>query len=77
MWGQVLGYLLDKTALSIWRCSAHSNQNTTTRGHFFYEKVIRVKADVAALLMFDLGHISTKKFALDRLGATIGKLDDP
>jgi hypothetical protein len=25
----------------------------------FYEKVIKVKADVAALLMFDLRHIST------------------
>ena len=24
------------------------------RGHFFYEKVIKVKADAAALLMFDL-----------------------
>jgi len=33
----------------------------------FYEKVIKVKADVAALLIFDLRHISTKKFALGSL----------
>ena len=33
----------------------------------FYEKVIKVKADVAALLMFDLRHISTEKFALGSL----------
>jgi hypothetical protein len=32
-----------------------------------YEKVIKVKADVAALLMFDLRHISTEKFALGSL----------
>jgi len=30
----------------------------------FYEKVIKVKADVAALLMLDLRHISREKFAL-------------
>jgi hypothetical protein len=34
----------------------------------FYEKVIKVKADVAALLMFDFRHISTEKFALGSLG---------
>ena len=33
----------------------------------FYEKVIKVKADVAALLMFDFRHISTEKFALGSL----------
>jgi len=33
----------------------------------FYEKVIKVKADVAALLIFDFRHISTEKFALGSL----------
>jgi hypothetical protein len=33
----------------------------------FYEKVIKVKADVAALLRFDFRHISTEKFALGSL----------
>jgi hypothetical protein len=46
----------------------------------FYEKVIKVKADVAALLMFDFmfdfRHITTEKFALGPL-RTIGNSDDP
>ncbi len=44
----------------------------------FYEKVVKVKADVAAHLTFlvlsGLGHISTENFAL---GATTGKSVDP
>jgi hypothetical protein len=43
----------------------------------FYEKVIKVKADVAALLMFDLRHIPEKSLRWDRSGATIGNSDDP
>jgi hypothetical protein len=46
--------------------------------YFFYEKVINVKADVAALLLFDLRHISAEKFALgSRSGTTIGNSVDP
>jgi hypothetical protein len=37
------------------------------RSDYFYEKVIKVKADVAALLIFDLRHISAEKFALGSL----------
>jgi hypothetical protein len=47
------------------------------RGHFFYEKVRKVKADVAALLIFDLRHISTKKFALGSLRSDDWQLNRP
>ena len=47
------------------------------RGHFFYEKVIKVKADVAALLMFDLRDISTEKFALGSLRSDDWQLGRP
>ena len=43
----------------------------------FYEKVIKVKADVAALLMFDLRHISTEKFALGSLRSDDWQLGRP
>jgi hypothetical protein len=47
----------------------------------FYEKVVTVKADVAALLTFlvlcGFRHISTEKFALGRSGATTGNSVDP
>jgi hypothetical protein len=46
-------------------------------GHFFYEKVRKVKADVAALLIFDLRHISTKKFALGSLRSDDWQLGRP
>jgi hypothetical protein len=43
----------------------------TAAQRYFYEKVIKVKADVAALLIFDFifdfRHISTEKFALGSL----------
>jgi hypothetical protein len=39
-------------------CTNPSHQETVVG---FYEKVIKVKADVAALLMFDFRHISTEK----------------
>jgi hypothetical protein len=44
---------------------------------FFYEKVIKVKADVAALLMFDLRPISTEKFALGSLRSDDRQLGRP
>jgi hypothetical protein len=43
----------------------------------FYEKVINVKADVAAFLMFDLRHISTEKFALGSLRSDDWQLGRP
>jgi hypothetical protein len=43
----------------------------------FYEKVIKVKADVAALLMFDFRHISTEKFALGSLRSDDWQLGRP
>jgi hypothetical protein len=43
----------------------------------FYEKVIKVKADVAALLMFDLRDISTEKFALGSLRSDDWQLGRP
>jgi len=43
----------------------------------FYEKVIKVKADVAALLMFDFRHISTEKFALGSLRSNDWRLGRP
>jgi hypothetical protein len=43
----------------------------------FYEKVIKVKADVAALLIFDLRHISTEKFALGSLRSDDWQLGRP
>jgi|HubBroStandDraft_6_1064221.scaffolds.fasta_scaffold620848_2 hypothetical protein len=51
--------------------------SSTKRGHFFYEKVRKVKADVAALLIFDLRHISTKKFALGSLRSDDWQLGRP
>jgi len=44
---------------------------------YFYEKVIKVKADVAALLMFDLRHIFTEKFALGSLRSDDWQLGQP
>ena len=43
----------------------------------FYEKVINVKADVAALLLFDLRRISTEKFALGSLRSDDWQLSRP
>jgi hypothetical protein len=43
----------------------------------FYEKVINVKADVAALLIFDLRHISAEKFALGSLRSDDWQLGRP
>jgi hypothetical protein len=43
----------------------------------FYEKVIKVKADVAALLIFDFRHISTEKFALGSLRSDDWQLGRP
>ncbi len=43
----------------------------------FYEKVIKVKADVAALLMLDLRHISREKFALGSLRSDDWQLGRP
>ncbi len=44
----------------------------------FYEKVIKVKADVAALLIiFDLRHISREKFALGSLRSDDWQLGRP
>jgi hypothetical protein len=44
---------------------------------YFYEKVIKVKADVAALLIFDLRHTSTEKFALGSLRSDDWQLGRP
>jgi hypothetical protein len=49
----------------------------TAAQRYFYEKVIKVKADVAALLMFDLRHISTEKFALGSLRSDDWQLGRP
>jgi len=46
---------------------AHPAATAPTEQRYFYEKVIKVKADVAALLIFDFRHISTEKFALGSL----------
>jgi hypothetical protein len=43
----------------------------------FYEKVIKVKADVAALVMFDVRHIFTEKFALGSLRSDDWQLGRP
>jgi hypothetical protein len=43
----------------------------------FYEKVIKVKADVAALLRFDFRHLSTEKFALGSLRSDDRQLGRP
>ena len=51
--------------------------NSTGHIMCFYEKVIKVKADVAALLMFDLRHISTEKFALGSLRSDDWQLGRP
>jgi hypothetical protein len=50
---------------------------STAAQRYFYEKVIKVKADVAALLMFDLRHISTEKFALGSLRSDDWQLGRP
>jgi hypothetical protein len=47
------------------------------RSDYFYEKVIKVKADVAAFLIFDLRHISTEKFALGSLRSDDWQLGRP
>jgi hypothetical protein len=52
-------------------------RSTAAQRYFFYEKVIKVKADVAALLMFDLRHISTEKFALGSLRSDDWQLGRP
>jgi hypothetical protein len=43
----------------------------------FYEKVTKVKADVAALPMIDLRHISTERFALGSLRSDDWQLGRP
>jgi hypothetical protein len=48
-------------------CPAGIISSGSEREVSFYEKVIKVKADVAALLRFDFRHISTEKFALGSL----------
>src|SRR5260370_15448807 len=54
-----------------------SASSRTSLLSFFYEKVIKVKADVAPLLMFDLRHISTEKFALGSLRSDDWQLGRP
>jgi hypothetical protein len=49
----------------------------TAAQRYFYEKVIKVKADVAALLMFDFRYISTEKFALGSLRSDDWQLGRP